>query len=69
MKDAKARTIFLKDYLPPAFIIETTALHFSLFEDYTIVKSELVMSINAAVGQEHRTTMVLDGQDMELLSF
>ena len=69
MKDAQARTIFLKDYLPPAFIIETTALHFSLFEDYTIVKSELVMSINAAVGQEHRTTMVLDGQDMELLSF
>ncbi len=69
MKDSQARTIFLKDYLPPAFTIETTALHFSLFEDYAIVKSELVMSINPAVGKEHRVTMVLDGQDMELLSF
>lgn len=68
MKDAQARTIFLKDYSPPPFTIETTTLHFSLFEDHAIVESSLMMSINTAVTDSHQKALVLDGQDMELMA-
>ena len=67
MKDAQARTIYLKDYLPPAFNIETTTLSFKLFEDHAIVESTLRMVINTAASEKQRDTMMLDGQDMELL--
>jgi aminopeptidase N len=68
MKDPQARTIFLKDYSPPPFNIQTTALHFKLFEDHAVIESSLLVSINTAVAEKQRETMVLDGQDMELLS-
>lgn len=67
MKDPQARTIFLKDYSPPPFKIDTTTLSFKLFEDHATVESALMMSVNPAVAKEQRNSMVLDGQDMALL--
>jgi aminopeptidase N len=67
MKDPQARTIFLKDYSPPPFTIKTTELYFKLFEDHAIVESSLLMTTNAALADAMGETMVLDGQDMELL--
>jgi len=43
MKNAQARTVYLKDYQPPAFTIQTTQLRFDLYEDYAIVESTLEM--------------------------
>ena len=31
MRDARPSTIYLKDYRPPAYLIEQTQLHFQLF--------------------------------------
>lgn len=67
MKDAHARTIYLKDYSPPPFLIESTTLNVRLFEDHAIVESSLVMAVNANSDLKHRESLVLDGQDMELL--
>ena len=43
MRDDDARTVFLKDYQAPEFGIDTTELHFDLFEDFAIVESTLSM--------------------------
>jgi len=48
MKEASARTTYLKDYSPPPFTIETTDLHFDLFEDHAKVISKLLFKRSAA---------------------
>ncbi|WP_457671309.1 aminopeptidase N [Thiolapillus sp.] len=45
-KDAAAKTIFLKDYQPPAWIIETVDLDFRLQEQGTRVVSRLTLEKN-----------------------
>lgn len=66
MRDAQARTIYLKDYQESAFLIDLTELHFELGESETLVRSRLHMRRNPAVtpGNELR----LDGQDMTLMT-
>lgn len=46
MKHAEARTTYLRDYHPPAFNIETTELHFDLYEDHAKVVSRLLFIRN-----------------------
>ncbi len=48
MKNAQARTTYLKDYQPPAFTIESTDLSFDLYEDHAIVESKLQFRRNNA---------------------
>jgi aminopeptidase N len=67
MRDAQARTIYLKDYQVPAFLIERTELTFELGEEQTRVLSRLHLRRNPdfpAVADVLR----LDGQDMELVA-
>lgn len=59
------RTIYLKDYRPPAFLIDQTDLTFKLFEEHTEVFSRLTMRRNPAV--EPSTLLRLDGGDHLLL--
>lgn len=61
MKNAQARTVYLKDYQPPAFTIETTQLRFDLFEDYAIVESTLQMQ-----NLSGSDLLVLYGNNMQL---
>jgi len=56
---------YLKDYQAPAYFIDKTALHFDLYEGYTLVHSKLSLRLNA---QSVLSDLVLDGQDLELLS-
>ena len=37
MRDAQPGTVYLKDYRPPAFLINRTELHFDLYEDHALV--------------------------------
>lgn len=67
MKDAQAKTIYLKDYQVPDFLIEKTFLNFELFEDVTIVSSRLLMSRNPAAKQL-TGPLILSGQELELKS-
>ncbi|APZ42210.1 aminopeptidase N [Acidihalobacter ferrooxydans] len=67
MKEASPRTIYLKDYRPPAFLIERTELRFALGEDSTQVESRLRLRRNPAAATP-AAPLVLDGEDLELLS-
>jgi len=66
MKDAQARTTYLKNYAPPPFFIVTTDLHFELFEDHAIVISNLEFRRNEAVTAQDHDTLVLHGQNLTL---
>ncbi len=66
MKNAQARTTYLKDYLPPNFLIETTDLDFDLYEDHATVVARLLFVRNELATTESANTLVLNGQDQVL---
>ena len=72
MRDAQPKSIYLKDYLPPLYVIDETHLKFDLYEDFTLVDSELFLRrnpdrINAEKGAE-KLPLELVGQHLELLA-
>lgn len=68
MRDAHPKTIFLKDYQAPAFLIETTDLRFELDEEFTRVRSRLTMRRNPLYAEHAAAPLILDGQEMQLES-
>ncbi|MFK7864121.1 MAG: aminopeptidase N [Pseudohongiellaceae bacterium] len=68
MKNAQARTTFLKDYTKPSYLIDNTALHFDLFEDHAIVNSTLDMRVNNEAGFNPEADLLLNGSDLTLES-
>lgn len=65
MRDAQPRTIFLKDYEAPAYAIKHTDLHFELFDEHTLVHSEL--RFERTEGAAADAVLELNGVDLELL--
>ncbi len=66
MRTEQSKTIYLKDYQAPDYLIDETHLTFELFEDHTLVHAQLVMRRNPALPAE-LPVLVLDGQQLELL--
>ena len=66
MKEAAPQAIHRRDYAPPAYRTENTALAFDLEDGETTVRSRL--RIRRAPDAEAAAPLVLDGQDLELLS-
>ncbi len=66
MRTEQSKTIYLKDYQAPDYLIDETHLTFELFEDHTLVHAQLVMRRNPALSAE-LPALVLDGQQLELL--
>jgi len=62
----QSQTIYLKDYQPPAFLVEQVALTFTLYPAATEVISTVQYRRNPLV--ESDAVLELDGHDMELLS-
>lgn len=62
------KTIYLKDYQAPDYLIDETHLKFELFESFTMVHTELHMRLNASKDTEELPELVLDGQELELLT-
>lgn len=62
--------IYLKDYQPPYFHVDSIDLIFDLYEDFTQVKSTAVMRryANHPNKNADQTSLVLNGQDMTLQS-
>ncbi len=60
-------TVFLKDYQPPAYLIEQVNLHFDLHETKTVVTSRLKVKRNKNNNSADKS-FVLDGQNLELIS-
>lgn len=67
MKEAQPRTIFLKDYQKPPFLIDETVLHFDLNEQSATVKSRLSVRRNPDA-ESQPSDLCLDGVDLELVS-
>jgi aminopeptidase N len=61
------RTIFLKDYRPPDYLVETVMLEFDLDETRTRVKSLMTVSCNHD-RSEGMHPLVLDGAGLKLLA-
>ncbi|MDN5515748.1 MAG: aminopeptidase N, partial [Pseudomonas sp.] len=66
MRTEQSKTIYLKDYQVPDYLIDETHLTFELFEDHSLVHAQLVMRRNPEAGAG-LPTLVLDGQQLELL--
>ena len=67
MKTRTPQTIYLKDYRPPQFLIDTVDLNIDLAEEWTTVKAELSLRRNPD-STESSNTLMLDGQKMELMA-
>ena len=67
MKEASPKTIFLRDYQPPAWLVDEVHLWFDLREQGTRVRSRLSMRRNPAVpaGQD----LWLDGEELIPVAF
>jgi len=66
MVNSEPKSIYLKDYKPPAFSIDTVDLYFSLYEDITKVNSKLIVSRNFNTPKDF--PLELSGEDLVLES-
>ncbi|WP_296893541.1 aminopeptidase N [Thiobacillus sp.] len=58
-------TLFLKDYAPPAWLIDSVDLHVAIFDGHAEVKSRLACRRNPAA---QASPLVLNGEALELMS-
>ena len=65
-KNASPNTIYLKDYRPSAFLIESVDLYFDLRKKETTVRSRLVMRRHPQASRSE--SLWLDGEELKLLS-
>ncbi len=68
MKTDTPQTIYLKDYQPSNYLVDTIDLSFDLFEDKTIVKSISKFRINSKA-ESNSKEIILNGIDLELNTF
>ena len=63
MREPQPRTIYLKDYTPPAFRIDDVDLDVDLRDDHAVVRAKLAMRRTGGSGP-----LVLDGDELQLVS-
>ena len=61
---ATPKATYLKDYQPPAFMVDKVDLTFKLFDDYALVDNTMSLTRNG----EGAAPIVLDGEELELIS-
>ena len=66
MKDAQPGAIYLKDYRPPAYLINRTELQVELHEDRALVRARLYMLRDPQAATDNSLTLM--GRELELLS-
>ncbi|MDI1302891.1 MAG: aminopeptidase N [bacterium] len=64
MSASVSKTIYLKDYQKPAFLIHATALTIDIHEGYTLV--ETVLDMERVPASSHDESLFLHGVDLEL---
>jgi len=62
MREPQPKAIYLKDYAPPAFRVETIELDVDIREDHALVRAKLAIRRNAP------GPLALDGDELELVS-
>ncbi|MCK5659190.1 MAG: hypothetical protein KAH96_04885, partial [Alphaproteobacteria bacterium] len=63
--NSSPETIYLKDYQPPTFLVESIKLHFSLQQERTLVTNTMLLkrAAETSTGQFLR----LDGRQLKLI--
>ncbi len=65
MKEGQPQAVYLKDYTPPNFLIDTVHLAFELGEEITTVRSDMTIRQNSeSILESH--TLELHGEDLSL---
>ena len=67
MREPAPKTIYLKDYTPPAFLISTIDLDVDIREDHALVRATLELARNPKSADAH-APLLLDGEEIELES-
>ncbi len=67
MREPTPQTIFLKDYTPPAFLIERVELDVDLRDDHALVRGRLAVRRNPAAADPN-APLRLDGDELQLIS-
>ncbi len=67
MRDPNPQAILLRDYAPPAFLIDTVELDVEVRESLATVRAKLAMRRNPA-GKDAQAPLVLDARHLELVS-
>ncbi len=67
MREPQPKTIQLKDYTPPPFLIDSVDLDIDIRADDAFVKATLAVRRNPR-GNKTDTSLVLDGDELELVS-
>jgi len=65
MSEHAHKTVYLKDYTPPDYLIGTVELHLDLHEDFAAVRSFLTLHRNYGETQQKRP-LILDGRRLTL---
>ncbi|KPK03537.1 MAG: hypothetical protein AMJ64_15430, partial [Betaproteobacteria bacterium SG8_39] len=67
MREPQPNSIQLKDYAPPAFLVESVELDVDIRADDAVVRAVLALRRNPLAAAA-RAPLVLDGEALELLS-
>ncbi len=67
MLNPTPQTIYLRDYTPPAFLVDSIALDVDIRDDHTEVRATLALARNPAAADPH-APLVLDGDGLETVS-
>jgi aminopeptidase N len=67
MREAHSKAILLKDYAPPAFLVERVSLDVDIRAEDALVTATLAVRRNPA-SNEKDAPLVLDGDELELIS-
>src|SRR5882672_12072582 len=62
MREPQPKTIYLKDYTPPAFRVETVDLDVEIRDDHALVRARL------GIKRVSTGNLILDGDELELVS-
>ncbi|MBI3530366.1 MAG: aminopeptidase N [Betaproteobacteria bacterium] len=67
MLTSTPKTIFLKDYAPPAFLVSSVDLDVDLRDDHALIKTKLAITRNPE-SADPNAPLELDGDELELVS-
>ena len=67
MREAQPRTLYLKDYQPPAFLIDRVMLDVDIRAEDAIVRATLTVRRNPAAA-DRKAPLELDGDELEFVS-
>ena len=67
MREPAPKTVYLKDYSPPPFLISSIDLDVDIREDHALVRATLALARNPKAADAN-SPLVLDGEELELVS-